>query len=443
MTTRTIIGTLHHLPDTPWAGATVVFRLVAAFASSSTFPTELIETTTDASGQFSQALAVPDDPEAAARYRCDLPNGTEITFNLAAGIGDVTLESLLVLSLTSAEPNSILVLIGAHIATVAAEDVLGHVRAHADQIDEDGYLTIGGAVSSVNTQTGDVVLDAGDVDADPTGTAAGLVATEASARAAADTTNATAVTTEATARASADTTLQTNITSEATTRATADSDHAALTTAAHGGIVASGDSRLADARTPTGTAGGVLSGSYPSPGFAADMATQAELDAHAGAADPHPGYLTPAEGNAAYQPLDSDLTAIAALVTTSYGRALLALADAAAGRTALGAAPATPLTQALTDGASIAWNTALGAFATLTIGGNRTLANPTNLVAGASYALKITQDGTGSRTLAYGSAFKWVGGTAPVLSTAIGAIDVLTCISDGTNLYGVLQKAWA
>lgn len=36
------------------------------------------------------------------------------------------------------------------------------------------------------------------------------------------------------------------------------------------------------------------------------------------------------------QPLDSDLTAIAALTTTSYGRAFLALADAAAGRTALG-----------------------------------------------------------------------------------------------------------
>lgn len=38
----------------------------------------------------------------------------------------------------------------------------------------------------------------------------------------------------------------------------------------------------------------------------------------------------------ASQPLDSDLTAIAALSTTSYGRAFLALADAAAGRTALG-----------------------------------------------------------------------------------------------------------
>jgi hypothetical protein len=36
------------------------------------------------------------------------------------------------------------------------------------------------------------------------------------------------------------------------------------------------------------------------------------------------------------QPIDSDLTAIAALTTTAYGRALLELVDAAAGRTALG-----------------------------------------------------------------------------------------------------------
>lgn len=48
-----------------------------------------------------------------------------------------------------------------------------------------------------------------------------------------------------------------------------------------------------------------------------------------------------AAAQAASQPLDSDLTAIAALSTTSFGRAFLALADAAAARTAISAAAAT------------------------------------------------------------------------------------------------------
>lgn len=60
------------------------------------------------------------------------------------------------------------------------------------------------------------------------------------------------------------------------------------------------------------------------------LSASASLAAHIAAADPHPVYLTAAEGNAAYQPLDADLTAIAALATTAFGRALLTLADAAA-----------------------------------------------------------------------------------------------------------------
>ncbi|GEM_PF-7033397 len=44
-----------------------------------------------------------------------------------------------------------------------------------------------------------------------------------------------------------------------------------------------------------------------------------------------------------YQPLDSDLTAIAALTTTSFGRSALTLSDAAAGRTLFGLTPASYL----------------------------------------------------------------------------------------------------
>lgn len=53
-------------------------------------------------------------------------------------------------------------------------------------------------------------------------------------------------------------------------------------------------------------------------------------------ADGDAGWDTLDAADVGAQPLDSDLTAIAALSTTSYGRAFLALADDAAGRTALG-----------------------------------------------------------------------------------------------------------
>jgi hypothetical protein len=80
---------------------------------------------------------------------------------------------------------------------------------------------------------------------------------------------------------------------------------------------------------------------------------------------------------------------------------------------------------ALTDGATITPNFNNANNFSVTLGGNRTLANPTNLTAGQSGVIVITQDGTGSRTLAYGSNFKFAGGTAPTLTTTASAVDVL------------------
>jgi hypothetical protein len=90
---------------------------------------------------------------------------------------------------------------------------------------------------------------------------------------------------------------------------------------------------------------------------------------------------------------------------------------------------------ALADGANISSDMALGNVKTVTLAGNRTLDNPTNLKAGATYLWIIKQDVTGSRTLAYGTAFKWAGGTAPTLTTTANAVDIISGVSDGTNIY--------
>lgn len=79
----------------------------------------------------------------------------------------------------------------------------------------------------------------------------------------------------------------------------------------------------------------------------------------------------------------------------------------------------------LTDGATITPNFALANNFSVTLAGNRTLANPTNLTAGQSGVIVITQDATGSRTLAYGSNWKFATGTAPTLTTTAAAVDVL------------------
>ena len=90
----------------------------------------------------------------------------------------------------------------------------------------------------------------------------------------------------------------------------------------------------------------------------------------------------------------------------------------------------------LTDASSISWDLSSNQVAQVTLGGNRTLANPTNKVAGATYIIIVKQDSSGSRTLAYGSDYKFPGGTAPTLSTGANDVDILCFLSDGTNMFG-------
>jgi hypothetical protein len=81
---------------------------------------------------------------------------------------------------------------------------------------------------------------------------------------------------------------------------------------------------------------------------------------------------------------------------------------------------------ALTDAATIAVDLSLGNNFSVTLAGNRSLGDPTNVTAGQSGVIVVTQDSTGSRTLSYtGTKWKFAGGTAPTLTTTASAVDVL------------------
>jgi hypothetical protein len=99
---------------------------------------------------------------------------------------------------------------------------------------------------------------------------------------------------------------------------------------------------------------------------------------------------------------------------------------------------------ALVDGATITPDFADSNNFSVTLGGNRTLANPSNTVAGQSGSIFITQDGTGSRTLAYGSDYDFAGGAAPTLSTAAGAIDRIDyVVRTATSIHAVFTANYS
>lgn len=260
-------------------------------------------------------------------------------------------------------------------------------------------------------------------------------------------------------------------------------------------------------------------------------AMRALLDLEAGT-----DFYSMTAADAAFQPLDSDLTAIAAFSTTSFGRSVLALANAAAGATLFGVGTGdspqftavnvghasdstitrvsagvlavegvnialesrqvisgggltgggtlaadrtlavgagtgitvnaddvavdkasdanvrssasnkvltTDLVEsasapvALTDASTVAVDWDTGINFTVTLGGNRTLGNPTNGQVGTWRRIQVTQDGTGSRTLALDTQYVTVNDGALTLTTAAGSVDVLMIYCRSTTVFEV------
>jgi hypothetical protein len=87
----------------------------------------------------------------------------------------------------------------------------------------------------------------------------------------------------------------------------------------------------------------------------------------------------------------------------------------------------------LTDGATINWNMSTQSVCKVTLGGNRTLAAPTNGSSGQFASILVIQDGTGSRTLTWNAVYEFASDTAPTLSTDGGKADLFVFRYNGTK----------
>ena len=149
----------------------------------------------------------------------------------------------------------------------------------------------------------------------------------------------------------------------------------------------------------------------------------------------------------------SDLTNAATARTnlggTTVGKAIFIAADAAAVRSLLSLVVGTDVqaydanyakinavqsfsvaqrgtpTSLTSSSASIAVNLALSNNFSHALTENTTLANPTNIVAGQCGTIVFTQNASAAKTLAFGSYWKFPGGTAPTLTTTLSAVDTL------------------
>ena len=317
MLTRTITGTIYRPNGAAWPNATLTFKLRARFVvDDGVVLPERVTATTDEDGAFSVALAVPDT--GTASYELTAPAGGSAVFYLEAG-APIELAVLLAARGASVSPDAVAVEAGLRASGDAALQA---------QIDAGGGGG-GGAVASVNGQTGVVVLDAAAVGADANGTAAGLVASEAATRAAADAARYTKTETDAL--------LLSCLLTSNFTWANLSGKPSSFTPATHASThAAAGSDPLTLAQSQVTNLTTDLAAKASASALSTHIADTA--NPHAVTAAQVGAYTSGAVDTllAAKQPLDSDLTAIAALTTTIYGRALLALADAAALRTTAG-----------------------------------------------------------------------------------------------------------
>lgn len=134
----------------------------------------------------------------------------------------------------------------------------------------------------------------------------------------------------------------------------------------------------------------------------------------------------------------TDGTATQALVTD--GGSVLSWATFAALSTAQSFTAAQRGTiSVLTSASTVTPNFAVANNFSLTLGHTVTLANPTNLTAGQSGAIFITQGAGTAYTMSFGSYWDFSGGTAPTVTPTLSAVDCLVyTVRSATSIHAQL-----